>query len=565
MILHKLIFIVWLFIAVQCYGLHHGFSICYTSEESAIDNPFINTIKKVRNMQVKLFGIAIAVCIAACGGCSKSPAKHPKDTIRIDVGSEVPTLDPTLAEDTSSTRVMYDLFAGLVDFDQHNTVIPGMAERWEIAADGKTYTFHLRTGLRFSDGSPITAEDFVYTFRRLVDPQVASPYSMLISNIVNASAIMDGKARPDSLGVAAPDANTFVVKLVNVDSSFLKEITLPNVMVVPKNSIEKFHNKWTDPANMVTSGAYMLKEHVVNGYITAEKNPHFWNAADVHIPKIKYLPYEDKNATIPAYRSGGLDVTMQNVPIDQFSRLKQEYPEQLHVFLQEAVYYYDFSWNNPELAKNPKLRQALSMAIDREVLTKKVLRMGQMPLYSTVTATVEDGKFKDIGYDWASWPRDKQIAEAKKLYAEAGYGPNNPYHASFTYNSNDLHKKTALAITAMWKAVLGIDYQIARDGWVADYNTVTTYTNLYQCNNQQNNSHYCNPAFDKLVAEANVEKDTSKQTALYKQALQIPLNDYAVIPLFQYTIQVLVKPYISGYDPDVNHLYHTQTKWMSLK
>ena len=541
-------------------------------------------------MRVKLFSSIIvgALCIAASSGCSKKSdgnnSDHPKDLIRIDVGSEVPTLDPTLSEDTSSSRIAYDLFAGLVDFDQHNNVIPGMAEKWDISPDGKTYTFHLRQGLKFSDGSPISAKDFVYTFRRLVDPKVASPYNMLISNVVNAQSIIDNKLSPEKLGVAAPDENTFIVNLANPDGAFLQEITLPNVMVVSQKNIEKFGNKWTDPSNIVTSGAYTLKEHVVNGYILAQKNPNYWDASNVHIPQIKYLPYEDKNATIPAYRSGGLDVSFQGVPIDQFSELKSEYPKELHVFTQEAVYYYDFSWSNPELAKNAKLRQALSMAVDREVLTQKVLRMGQPALYSTVTPTVEDGKYKGIDYEWMTWSREKQIAEAKRLYTEAGYGPDHPYHAALAYNTNDLHKKTALAVAAMWKAVLGIDtslqnqewktflqtrhkgdYQISRDGWVADYNTVTTYTNLYQCNNQQNNSHYCNPQFDKLVNQANIEKDPTKQTALYRQALQIPLNDYAVIPLFQYTIQVLVKPYITGYDPDVNHLYHTQTKWMSFK
>lgn len=528
-------------------------------------------------MHKKLLGLMISgmLCIIATTSCSKKADSHPNDMIRVDTGSEVPTLDPTLSEDTSSTRIAFDLFAGLVDFDQHNKIIPGMASSWNISPDGRVYTFHLRKGLKFSDGSPITANDFVYTFRRLVDPKVASPYNMLIANVVNAKDIIDNKASLDTLGVSAPDPLTFVVKLVNPDAAFIQAIHLPNTMVVSEKAIEKYGTHWTEPANIVTSGAYTIKEHVINGYILAVKNPNFWDSANVNIPKIKYLPYEDKNATIPAYRSGGIDVTFQGIPIDQFSKIKQEYPKELHVFLQEAIYYYDFSWNNPELAKNPKLRQALSMAIDREIFTKKVLRMDQAPLYSTVTSTVEDGKFKGIDYEWAKWPREKQIEEAKRLYKEAGYGPNKEYHASLSYNTNDLHKKTALAIASMWKSVLGVDtslqnqewktflqtrhkgdYQIARDGWVADYNSVTTYTALYQCNNGQNNSHYCNPQFDKLLAQANSEKDSKKQTELYRQALQIPLDDYAVIPLFQYTIQVLVKPYVLSFNPDVNHLYH---------
>ena len=471
-----------------------------------------------------------------------------------------------------------------MDFDQNNKIIPGMAERWEISPDGKTYTFHLRSGLKFSDGSPITADDFVYSWRRLVNPQVASPYNMLIASVVNALSIIDNKAPITALGVTAPDPHTFVVILVHADPSFIEAIHLPNTAVVSQRVIEKFGRKWTDPANIVTSGAYVLKEHVVNGYILAIKNPNYYDAANVMINQVKYLPYEDKNATLPTYKTDDLDVTFQSLPIDQYTEIKQKYPNELHIIKQEANYYYDFSATNPELARNPKLRQAMSMAIDRKTLVNQVLGQEQTPMYSTVTSTIENGRFAAVGYEWATWPRDKQIAEAKRLYTEAGYSLTKPYHAALSYNTNGLHKKVALSVASMWKSVLGIDtsiqnqewktflqtrhngdYKIARDGWVADYNSVITYTSLYQCHNPQNNSHYCNPEFDKLVAQANIESDTLKQTALYSEALQLPLNEYATIPLFQYTIQVLVKPRITNYTPETNHLYHTQTKWANLK
>ncbi len=517
-------------------------------------------------------------------GCTKhSSQSHPVGLIRIDIGSEVPTLDPALAEDTASTRISWDLFAGLVDFDQGNKIIPGMAEKWDISPDGKTYTFYLRPNLKFSDGSPITASDFVYSWRRLVNPSLASPYNTILANVVGAQAIMDNRAPLTGLGVTAPTPNTFIVKLVNPDPSFIQAIHLPNVAVVSQKAIKKYGNSWTEPGKIVTSGAYVVKEHIINGYILAQKNLNYYDAANVRINQVKYLPYEDKNATLPTYRSAGLDITFQSLPIDQYAQIKREYNQDLHVIMQEANYYYDFNANNPELANNPKLRQALSMAIDRKILVEKVLRQGQPALYSPVTHTIENGRFAAVNYAWADWSRDKQIAEAKKLYTEAGYGPDHPFQAALSYNTNHLHKKVALAVAAMWKDVLGIDttlqnqewktflqsrhkgdYQIARDGWVADYDSVLTYIALYQCNNPHNNSHYCNPAFDKLVAKANMETNPSKQTELYAQALQLPLNDYATIPLFQYTIQVLVKPHVQNYSPEINHLYHTQTKWLSI-
>jgi len=512
-------------------------------------------------------------------------SSHSLNILRQDVGSEAPTLDPQLVEDTASNRIAYDLFAGLVDFDQQNNPIPGMASAWEISKDGKKYTFHLRQDLKFSDGTPITASDFVYSWQRLVNPQTASPYNFLLTSVKNAQQIIDNKLPASALAVNAVDKNTFVVELQYPDSLFLQEILAVNTMVVPKKAIEKYGKSWTNPEHMVTSGAYMLKEHVVNGYILAVKNPYYYDAKNVAIEQVKYLPYEDKNAAIPSYKSGGLDITWQSIPVDQYEDLKTQYGKQLHTVSQEAIYYYDFNMQDSKFANNLNLRKALVMAVDREALVAQVLKQQQKPLYSVDTATVENGAYKNLVYDWATWPRAKQIEKAKEYLAQAGYNEQHPLTVTISYNTNDLHKRVALAVSAMWKSVFANsiqvslqsgewktfiqnrhkgDYQIARDGWVADYNGVTSYTNLYYCNGAQNNSHYCNRSFNELVDKAVIEMDTAKRTEYFQQALQYPLNDYAVIPLFQYTYQQLVKPYVKGYNPDNNYLQHMQSKWMSI-
>ncbi|MBP9742103.1 MAG: peptide ABC transporter substrate-binding protein [Burkholderiales bacterium] len=541
-----------------------------------------NDIKKI-----SVLALVVVILFGGCNKLSKAPSSQGgpdhKNTLIVDVGSETPTLDPQLAEDVVANRIMNDLFAGLVDYDQQNNIIPGMASSWDISPDKKIYIFHLRNGLKFSDGSPITAHDFVYSWQRLVNPKTASPYGFILSKVVNAEAIMQGKLPPDKLGAIATNNNTFVVYLTNVDPAFIRSLSLMNVAVVPQKVIEKYGKKWTSPDNMVTSGAYTLKEHVVNGYILAQKNPYFYASQYVNIPYIKYEPLEDKNATISAYKAGDLDITFQSIPVDQFNRIKTEYPKQLHVFLQEGNYFYDFNAHNPDLANNLKLRKALSMAVDREILVKKVLRQGQAPLYSTVTDTIEHGRFNNLHYDWMSWSRESRVADAKKLYQEAGFSVDHPFQVTLAYNTNDLHKKVALAIASMWKQNLGVevvllnqewktfiqnrhqgDYQIARDGWVADYDSVITYANLYQCNGAQNNSHWCNREYDTLLSQAVLESNIEKQTQLYNKALRIPLDDYAVIPLFQYTIELLVKPRVTNYDADNNHLYHVQSKWMKL-
>ena len=519
------------------------------------------------------------------GASSDENNSHPKDMLRVDVGDEVPTLDPQIGQDTTSARISYDLFSGLVDFDQKNNPIPGLAEKWDISSDGKTYTFHLRKGLKFSNGTPITSKDFVFSFQRLVDPKVASPYNWLLSNVVNGSDIIKSKMPNTQLGVSAPDDYTFVVKLVNPDPTFIARCTMPNLVVVPRDIINKYGDKWTNTENIVGSGAYMLTEHVVKGYILAVKNPNYYDAKNVAIDKVKFFPYTDTNASVASYKSGGLDTTWQSLPVDQYKALKTEYPKEVHSVLQEAIYYYDFNMKSPEIKGNLKLRQALTMAIDRATLVDQVLSQGQPALYSNATPTVENGQYANVKYDWSTLPYDKQLAQAKELFKQAGYGPEHPFKVNISYNTNDLHKKAALAVASMWTSAFGNgikvtadnqewktfiqarmkgDYQIARDGWVADYNSITSYTQLYQCGNDTNNSHYCNSAYDDLLKQADGTSDKAKQQQLYTQALTMALNDYAIIPLFQYTYTRLVKPYVANYQIDGNSLDHVQTKWFSF-
>ncbi len=540
-----------------------------------------------------LAALCVTLCVTACSKKNSDTAatsttsnsvetnnKMPADTLLVDAGGEVPSLDPSIAEDNIAARVTFDLFAGLVDFDQTNKSIPGMASSWDISPDGKTYIFHLRDGLKFSDGTAITAKDFVYSWQRLVNPKIASTYNWLLDTVVNGKDIMASKLPINKLGVQAVDDKTFKVELVIADPAFIAKCAFPNLFVIPQHTIEKYGTKWTDPQNMVTSGAYTLKEHVVNGYILAEKNPNYYDAQNVAIAKVKYFPYVDTNASLASYKTGGLDMTFTNVPVDQYKQIKAEYPTQLNTVRWEAIGYYDFNMKLPEFRDNLKLRKALTMAIDRNVIANEVMAGGQTPLNSVLTPTIEQGKYANITYDWASWSRDKQIAEAKKLYQEAGYGATKPLKVTVLYNTNDINKKVALAVTNMWSQVLGVqavaqnqewknflqtrhkgDYQIARDGWVADYDSVTSYTPLYLCNSGQNNSHYCNPDYDKLIAEASNTTDSMKQQELYQKALNIALNDYAVIPIFQNAYQRLLSPRVKNMDLSKNYLDHSQSKW----
>lgn len=517
-------------------------------------------------------------------GCNKKEevATHPKNMLRIDIGNEPASLDPQVSSDNSAARVQADLFAGLIDYDQKGKLLPGLAESWDIAADGKTYTFRLRPNIKFSDGTPITAHDFVFSWRRLIMPKTAATYNFILDSVVNAKDIVAGKLSADQLGIEAPESSTLIVHLQTPDSAFLQKCAMQALSVLSEKNVEKNGDIWAQPDYIVTSGAYKLVSHVVNGSIRASKNPYYYGESSISIEKITYLPYVDTNASVAAYKTGDLDMTFLSVPVDQYMQLKIEYPKELHTVSLDGIYYYTFNTNLPEF-KNPKLRQALSMAIDRDVLTKQLLNMGQTSLYSNVTPTIANGNYKGVKYSWANLSQDRQRAIAKKLYAEAGYSESNPLTITLLSNTNDLHKKIALAIIAMWQNNLGIkaelknvewkafiqaryhgDFEIARGGWTGDYNSVTAYTPLYECGGRQNASFYCNESYDMLIQKANGELNPNKQRQLYTQALTDSLNDYATIPLFQYSYQRLVKPYVANYDIDHNTSDHVQSKWFKF-
>ena len=528
----------------------------------------------------KLNPYAAATLIFLASGCSHA-TKH-NDIINVNLGADIATLDPQLTEDVQSTRIANDLFEGLISQDQNNKPIPGLAEKWQISGDGKTYTFQLRPGLKFSDGSPINASDVVFSFQRLADPQLASPYNYLIANIRGGAAIITAKAPPSSLAVTALSANTLQINLNHPDPSFLAICAQADLATVSQANVTKFGALWTQPKNMVSSGAYKLDERVVQGYILLSKNPYYYAANDVAIKQVKFFPIVDVNSSLSQYKSGSLDITYL-LPVDQYKTILTQFPDQQHTVSWETIEYYSLNMHSPKFKNNPQLRQALSMAVDRPTLTHNILGQGQKPLYAYATNTVEGGKFSGIEYTWSHWPRAQQIARAQQLFKAAGYGPNHPLQLSISYNTKDSNKKNSLAIAAMWQQVFGTNsihvisanqewktfihdrhsgnFEIARDGWVADYDSVDSYSALFQCGNPQNNSKACTPGYNQLLAQAQNTTESQQRITLLRQALQQAMADYAIIPLYQDSYYRLVSPRISGYNIESNHLDHVMSKW----
>ncbi|MEN0578881.1 oligopeptide transport system substrate-binding protein [Phytobacter palmae] len=487
-----------------------------------------------------------------------------KQTLVRNNGSEVQSLDPHKIEGVPESNVSRDLFEGLLVSDVEGHPSAGVAEKWENK-DFKVWTFHLRKDAKWSDGSPVTAHDFVYSWQRLADPKTASPYASYLQygHIANIDDIIAGKKPTSDLGVKALDDNTFEVTLSEPVPYFYKLLVHPSVSPVPKNVVEKFGDKWTQPANIVTNGAYKLKDWVVNERIVLERNTNYWDNAKTVINQVTYLPISSEVTDVNRYRSGEIDMTYNNMPIELFQKLKQEIPKEVHVDPYLCTYYYEIN-NQKAPFTDVRVRTALKLALDRDIIVNKVKNQGDLPAYS-YTPPYTDGA-KLVEPEWFKWSQDKRNAEAKKLLAEAGYTADKPLTFNLLYNTSDLHKKLAIAVASIWKKNLGVDvklenqewktfldsrhqgtFDVARAGWCADYNEPTSFLNTMLSDSSNNTAHYKSPAFDKLIADTLQVTDEAQRTELYTKAEQQLDKDSAIVPVYYYVNARLVKPWVGGY------------------
>ncbi|AFM60327.1 oligopeptide ABC transporter substrate-binding protein OppA [Enterobacter cloacae subsp. cloacae] len=487
-----------------------------------------------------------------------------KQTLVRNNGAEVQSLDPHKIEGVPESNVNRDLFEGLLVTDVEGHPAPGVAEKWENK-DFKVWTFHLRKDAKWSDGTPVTAEDFVYSWQRLANPNTASPYASYLQygHIANIDDIIAGKKPVTDLGVKAIDANTFEVTLSEPVPYFYKLLVHPSVSPVPKSAVEKFGEKWTQPANIVTNGAYKLKDWVVNERMVLERNPQYWDNAKTVINQVTYLPISSEVTDVNRYRSGEIDMTYNNMPIELFQKLKKEIPKEVHVDPYLCTYYYEIN-NQKAPFTDVRVRTALKLALDRDIIVNKVKNQGDLPAYS-YTPPYTDG-MKLVEPEWFKWSQEKRNEEAKKLLAEAGYTADKPLTFNLLYNTSDLHKKLAIAVASIWKKNLGANvklenqewktfldtrhqgtFDVARAGWCADYNEPTSFLNTMLSDSSNNTAHYKSPAFDKLIAETLQVTDDAKRADLYAKSEQQLDKDSAIVPVYYYVNARLVKPWVGGY------------------
>ncbi|PJG59010.1 ABC transporter substrate-binding protein [Aeromonas cavernicola] len=476
-------------------------------------------------------------------------------------GAEPASLDPHKTEGVPESQILRDLFEGLISSGPKGEVLPGVAQSWETK-DNKHYLFHLRKNAKWSNGDPVTAHDFEYAFKRAVDPKTASPYAwyLEIPTIINASDIIAGKKPAETLGVKAIDDYTFEVQLEKAVPYFVSMLSRTTTYPVPKKVIAQFGDKWTQPGNMVSNGAYALSQWVVNERIEVERNKHYWNDAKTVINQVTYLPI-DNNADLNRYLAGEVDMTYQ-MPIERFKQMKKEKPDELKVTGYVGTYFYTFNVKRKPY-DDVRVRTALTYAIDRNVIADKVMGQGQQPAYGLVPDFV-DG-FKPTAPEWSKLTQAERNTQAKGLLSEAGYGPGNPLKLDLLYNTDDNHKRVAVAVASMWKQ-LGVEvslvnqewktyldslkqgqFDVARRGWIADYNEASSLLDLMQTTHGNNDGKYSNPAFDQLMDSSRDQVDAAARSKVYQQAEALLAKDMPIAPIYQYVTARMVQPYVGGY------------------
>ncbi len=504
-----------------------------------------------------LTGTASALIALAGAAYADGHATHPvtgdalasEQVFTYRVLDDFPSIDPQLIEDVEGSAVARDLFEGLMNEDAQGNVIPGVATGFEVSDDGLVYTFTLRDNAMWSDGVKVTAQHFVDGIRRAADPATASDYAwyLEVTGIVNAGAVTGGDMPVEELGVRAIDDATLEITIDAPRSYFPQTATFPTLFPARLDVIAEHGDNWMDPENIVVNGAYTLSEYTPQERLTRVRNEMYWNNDATILDEVTALIINDENAALTRYFAGELNMT--DVPAGQFPRLSEEYPTQAISFPNSCSYYYLFNHvSGPEAIQDVRVRQALSLAVDRGVIVDSVLAGGQREAYTFTHWAIPGWETPDI--EIANLTQEERNARAAELMAEAGYGSDNPLELEIIYNTSDSHAAIAVAIGQMWKQTLGVEttlanqewgtyldtrgeqnYEIARAGWCADYAEPSTYLDLLTTESSYNDGRYSNAEVDALMQEA---KTTEDPLALYQQVETIAAEEAAIIPIYHY-------------------------------
>lgn len=534
------------------------------------------------------FGLA-AFALGACGPTGEKEGTAPQGGSAVAAtgtvvfnrgnGTEPDTLDPHRSSGAWENNIISDMFEGLMTMNERAEPIYGSAVSHTVTPDGLVYTFTMRPGMVWSDGEPVTARDFEFAFRRILDPATTAQYASLLYPIKSARAVNEGRLPKEQLGVRAIDDATFEISLENPTPFLLQLLTHQTAQAVPKHLIERVGDDWVKAGTMVTNGPYVLAEWTPNTHVKLVKNERFYEADQVQIDTIYFYPINDSAIEVKRFQAGELDFT-SSFPARQLEDLKAKLGDQVIVHPYIASSYLQIN-----VLKAPftdvRVREALSLAMNREALTDQVLKAGQVPAYSFVPPGMANyAETAELAFKAMSMEERKE--RARTLLAEAGFGPNNPLTFTYRYMDGLDSRRAAIAAADMWKevgaeatllntevrvhynALRTQDFEVADAGWVADYNDAENYLFLLQSTSgQMNYSKYKNETFDALMAKASLTLDLAERAAILKQAEQVMLDDHPVIPQFVATHRHLLAPHLEGYVP--NMLNWNRTRYLRIE
>jgi oligopeptide transport system substrate-binding protein len=523
--------------------------------------------------------LAAAIALAACQGKVQRPA-CPTGQKCLEYGIEIEplTLDPQKANLLSESRVIGDLMMGLTTETPDASPSPGMAASWETSPDGLTWTFHLRDA-KWSDGTPVTADDFVFGLRRVLAPETASIYAYLVYILKNGQQVNEGKAPPSAVGAQALGPRTLVLTLEH-PAPYLPQLLMhQSFYPAPKHVVERYGDAWVQPGKYVSNGPYKLVSWRLGDRIQAVKNPYFFEASKVCLDRINYYPTPDAVSAERRIERGELDVNT-SFQSNRYERLQKTLPGYAHTHVGLATSYLSFNTRDVAPLKDIWVRRALSESIDREFITRKLLRAGQVPAYSFVppiTAGYPAGP-KTI---WADKPFVQRQVEAKALLAQAGYTPKHPLKIEIKSPNNSDSLLIMEAVQADWRSI-GVevslqqnegqiafaayrnrDFEVGVMSWYADFNDAVTFLGLMKSDTgAQNYADYKNAAYDALLNRADQEPDAAERGRILAQAEQLLLSDEGTTPLFFQVTRALVNPRVSGWTD--NALNFHRARWFCL-
>lgn len=575
----------------------------------------------------RFLALLLAVSMLAAVGCSKkteetptkgnepAPAPKAEQLVRINIGTDPKTLDPAVSTGVPEGNVQLALFEGLMRLDADGRPVPGVAKEYKASTDGTTYTFTLRDNAKWSNGDPVTAEDFVYSWKRALDPRTASEYAYQLYYVkggekLNTIALnkvgadgkevlgADGKAVPRDdkeiaadvekamaeLGVKALDAKTLEVKLEAATPYFLSLTAFHTLYPVHKKSVEAAPDDWFRKPDLVGNGPFKMVSWTPKDKIIAQKNPNYWDAGAVKLDKIEFYLIDVESTATTMFESGQLDAIESGVSNTELDRLKKERPDELKILPDLGTYYYRFNVTKPPM-DNAKVRKALALAIDREAIVKNITKGGQLPALAFVPGGIPDASAPDFRKVGGDFYKDKDIEAAKKLLAEAGYPDGKGFpKLTILFNTSEGHKKIAEAIQEMWKKNLGIDvalnqqewqvyldaqskldYQVSRAGWIGDYIDPMTFIDMWVKDGGNNETGWFNPKYDELVNTAKKSADAAVRMKAMHDAEKILMDEMPIMPIYFYVRVRLVSKNLKGWSEPLTSGFNLRDAYMEGK